>query len=149
MASGVHITGNLGGRIACSAVLHVDVQRAFIYTDCIEIMRFITVFSCRDGAAADRYLGILASELDPGATNARNIHRTSYRDRGAVTGDLNTRSTHACAAFSKTFDIADCQRAINGNLTLLALDIDAGCGITLRDNICNFYRTGNIQVRIA
>ena len=149
LAGGVHITGNLGGRIACSAVLHVDVQRAFIYADCIEIMRMIAVFSCRDGAAADRYLGILASELDTAAAYTGNVDRTADSYIGAVTGDLNTRSTHACAAFSKTFDIADCQRAINSNLALLALDIDAGCGITLRNNIGNFYRTGNIQVCIA
>ena len=149
LAGGIHITGNLGGRIACSAVLHVDVQRAFIYADCIEIMRFITVFSCRDGATANRYLGILASELDTAAAYTGDIDRTTDSHSGAVTGDLNTGSIHACAAFSKTFDVTDCQRTINSNLTLLALDIYAGCSITLRDNICNFYRTGNIQVRIA
>ena len=145
----IHVTGNLGGRITCSTVLHVDVQRAFIYADCIEIMRMIAVFSCRDGAAADRYLGIRTSELDTAAAYTGNVDRTADSYSGAVTGDLNTRSTHACAAFSKTFDIADCQRAINSNLALLALDIDACCGITLRNNIGNFYRTGNIQVRIA
>ena len=149
LAGGVHITGNLGGRIACSAVLHVDVQRAFIYADCIEIMRMIAVFSCRDGAAADRYLGIRTSELDTAAAYTGDIDRTADSHSGAFTSDLNTGSTHACAAFSKTFDIADCQRAINSNLTLLSLDIDAGCGITLSDHISNFYRTGNIQVRIA
>ena len=149
LAGGIHITGNLGGRIACSAVLHVDVQRAFIYADCIEIMRMITVFSCRDGAAADRYLGIRTSELDTAAAYTGDIDRTADSHSGAFTGDLNTGSIHACAAFSKTFDIADCQRAINSNLTLLALNINACCGITLRNNIGNFYRTGNIQVRIS
>ena len=149
LVGGVHITGNLGGRIACSAVLHIDVQRAFIYADCIEIMRMIAVFGCRDGATADRYLGIRTSELDTAAAYTGDIDRTADSHRGAVTGDLNTGSTHAFAAFSNSLDIADCQRAINSNLTLLSLDIDAGCGITLSDHISNFYRTGNIQVRIA
>ena len=35
------------------------------------------------------------------------------------------------------------------NLTLLALDINACCGITLRSNIRNFYCSGNIQMRIS
>ena len=149
LAGGVHITGNLGGRIACSAVLHVDVQRAFIYADSIEIMRMITVFSCRDGATANRYLGILASELDTAAAYTGDIDRTTDSHSGAVTGDQNTGSIVAIAAFSNTFDIADCQRAINMNLTLLALDINACCGITLRSNIRNFYCSGNIQMRIS
>ena len=149
MAGGVHIPGNLGGRIACSAILHVDVQRAFIYADCIEIMRMIAVFSCSDGAAANRYLGISAHQLDTAAAYTGNIYRTADSYSGAVTGDQNTGSTHAFAAFSKTFDIADCQRTINSNLALLALDINAGCRITLSNNLSNFYRTGDIQVRIA
>ena len=149
LASGIHITGNLGGRIACCAILHIDVQRAFIYTDCIEIMRMIAVFGCRDGAAANRYLGISAHQLDTAAAYTGNIYRTADSYSGAVTGDQNTGSTHAFAAFSKTFDIADCQRTINSNLALLALDINAGCRITLSNNLSNFYRTGDIQVRIA
>ena len=149
MAGGIHIPGNLGGRIACSAVLHVDVQRAFIYADCIEIMRMIAVFGCSNSAAANRYLGISAHQLDTAAAYTGNVDRTADSYSGAVTGDQNTGSTHACAAFSKTFDIADCQRTINSNLALLALDIDAICSITLSDNLSNFYRTGNIQVRIA
>ena len=144
LAGGVHITGNLGGRIACSAVLHVDVQRAFIYADCIEIMRMIAVFSCRDGAAADSYLRILAFQQNAAAAYIRDIHRTTDSHRGAVTGDQNTGSIHACATFSNSLDIADCQRTINSNLTLLALNINACCGIPLRNNIGNFYRTGNI-----
>ena len=149
LAGCIHITGNLGGRIACCAILHVDIQRAFIYADCIEIMRFIAVFGCSNSAAANRYLGISTHQLDTAAAYTGNIYRTADSYSGAVTGYQNTGSTHACAAFSKTFDIADCQRAININLALLALDIDAGCSITLSGNISNFYRTGNIQVRIA
>ena len=149
LAGGVHITGNLGGRIACCAVLHVDIQRAFIYADCIEIMRMIAVFGCSNSAAADRYLGISAHQLDTAAAYTGNIYRTADSYSGAVTGDQNTGSTHAFATFSKTFDIADCQRTINSNLALLTLDIDAICSITLSDHISNFYRTGNIQVRIA
>ena len=149
LAGCIHITGNLGGRIACCAVLHVDIQRAFIYADCIEIMRFIAVFGCSNSAAANRYLGISAHQLDTAAAYTGNIYRTGDSYSGAVTGYQNTGSTHAFATFSKTFDIADCQRAININLALLALDIDAGCSITLSGNISNFYRAGNIQVRIA
>ncbi|CDD12646.1 unknown [Phascolarctobacterium succinatutens CAG:287] len=149
LAGCIHITGNLGSRIACCAVLHVDIQRAFIYADCIEIMRFIAVFGCSNSAAANRYLGISAHQLDTAAAYTGNIYRTADSYSGAVTGYQNTGSTHAFATFSKTFDIADCQRAININLALLALDIDAGCSITLSGNISNFYRAGNIQVRIA
>ena len=112
-------------------------------------MRFIAVFGCSNSAAANRYLGISTHQLDTAAAYTGNIYRTADSYSGAVTGYQNTGSTHACAAFSKTFDIADCQRAININLALLALDIDAGCSITLSGNISNFYRTGNIQVRIA
>ena len=145
LAGGIHIPGNLGGRIACSAVLHVDVQRALFYAYCIEIMRRLAVvFSCRDGAAADRYLRILAFQQNAAAAYIRDIHRTTDSHHGAVTGDQNTGSIHTCAAFSNSLDLADCQRTINSNLTLLALNINACCGITLRNNIGNFYRTGNI-----
>ena len=149
LAGCVHITGNLGGRIACSAVLHVDVQRAFIYADCIEIMRLIAVFSCSNGAAADRYLGILTSQPNAAAAYTGNIYRTADSYSGSVTCYLNTGSIHTCATFSNALDIADCQRAININLALLPLDINTGCGITLRNNIGNFYRTGNIQMCIT
>ena len=107
-------------------------------------MRMIAVFSCRDGATANRYLGILASELDTAAAYTGDIDRTTDSHRGAVTGDQNTGSIHACATFSNSLDIADCQRTINSNLTLLALNINACCGLPLRNNIGNFYRTGNI-----
>ena len=149
LAGCVHITGNLGGRIACCAVLHVDVQRAFIYADCIEIMRFITVFGCSNSAAADRHLGILTGQSDAAAAYTGNIYRTTDSYSGSVTCYLNTGSIHACATFSNALDIADCQRAININLALLPLDINTGCGITLRNNIGNFYRTGNIQMCIT
>ena len=149
LAGCIHITGNLSGCIACSAVLHVDVQRAFIYADCIEIMRLIAVFSCGNGAAADRYLGILTSQPNAAAAYTGNIYRTTDSYSGSVTCYLNTGSIHACATFSNALDIADCQRAININLALLPLDINTGCGITLRNNIGNFYRTGNIQMCIT
>ena len=112
-------------------------------------MRMIAVFGCSNSAAANRYLGISAHQLNTAAAYTGNVDRTADSYSGAVTGDQNTGSTHACAAFSKTFDIADCQRTINSNLALLALDIDAICSITLSDNLSNFYRTGNIEVRIA
>ena len=149
LAGCVHITGNLSGRITCSAVLHVDVQRAFIYANCIEIMRFIAVFGCSNSAAADRYLSILTCQPNAAAAYTGNIYRTTDSYSGSVTCYLNTCSIHAIAAFSSTLDIADCQRAVNINLALLPLDINAGCGITLRNNIGNFYRTGNIQMCIT
>ena len=149
LAGCIHITGNLSGCIACSAVLHVDVQRAFIYADCIEIMRFITVFDCSNSAAADRYLGILTGQPDTATAYTGNIYRTTDSYSGSVTCYLNTGSIHACATFSNALDIADCQRAININLALLPLDINACCRISLRNNIGNFYRTRNIQMRIA
>ena len=146
LAGCIHITGNLGGRIACSAVIHVDIQRAFIYADCIEIMRFIAVFSCSNSAAANRYLGISTPQPDTAAAYTGDIYRTCNSNRGCVTGYQNTGSIHACTIFSDTLDIGDCQRAIDINLALLALDINAGCGITLSGNISNFYRAGNIQM---
>ena len=149
LAGCIHITGNLSCCIACSAVLHVDVQRAFIYADCIEIMRFITVFGCSNSAATDRHLGILTGQSDAAAAYTGNIYRTTDSYSGSVTCYLNTGSIHACATFSNALDIADCQRAININLALLPLDINTSCGITLRNNIGNFYWTGNIQMCIT
>ena len=145
----IHIAGNLSCRAACSAVLHVDVQRAFIYADCIEIIRFIAVLCCSNSAAANGYLCILAFQQNAAATYTGDIHRTADSYRGGITGYQNTGSIHAFAAFPNTLDIADCQRAVNINLALLALDINAGCSITLRNNISDFYRTGNIQMCTA
>ena len=149
MTGCIHVTGNLSGCIACCAVLHVDVQRAFIYADCIEIMRLIAVFSCSNGAAANRYLGILTGQPNAAAAYTGNIYRTTDSYSGSVTCYLNTCSIHACAAFSNALDIADCQRTVNINLTLLALNINACCRISLSNNIGNFYRTGNVQMCIA
>ena len=77
LAGCIHIAGNLSGRAACSAVLHVDVQRTLFYTDCIEIMRLIAVLCCSNSAAANRYLCILAFQQNAAATYTGDIHRTA------------------------------------------------------------------------
>ena len=145
----IHITGNLSGRISCSTVLHIDVKRALFYTYCIEIMRFIAVLCCSNITAANRYLGILACQLDTAAAYTGDIYRTCNSNRGCITGYQNTGSINTLAAFSYTLDIADFQRAVNFNLALFTLNTDAVASITFSSNIGDFYRTGNIQMSIA
>ena len=112
-------------------------------------MRFITVFGCSNSAAADRHPGILTGQSDAAAAYTGDIYRTCNSNRGCVTGYQNTGSINTFAAFSYTLDIADCQRAVNINLTLLALNINSCCSIALRSNVRNFYCSGNIQMCIT
>ena len=110
-------------------------------------MRFVAVCCC-DIAAANSYLVATFLQQNCTAMDTTDIYHTINCYSRANTGYTNTVTIDTHAAVTFCFDIADCQRTVDNNISILTAYNDAANSTAFSSNIGNFYRAGNIQLRI-